>query len=915
MQPTATNLDQAISFNEDVGPVALLDIVVTDSDPSETITATLELSSPAAGTLTTSGAATYDPATGVWSVTGSVAEVNAALAAVSVDLATDWEEGFTITTRIRDAADTGPADGTISFSGSGVNDAPVATTPALIEVARNVTTEITGLSFSDVDAAPDEVTVTLAVPQGTLQAVSGGGVTVGGTAASMTLTGTIPDINAFISAASVTYAPVTDATGDVNLTVTIDDGGFNGAGGPLTDTEVVVLEVRGPNTAPILNTGGPPYLADRPEDAGPPVDGSTAGSVLVSSLVGGATSDAEGDPLGVAIHVVNSNVALWYSLDDGTTWIAAPAVSASAALLLDGAARIYVEPDADLTLGHFPVVQYRAWDQTAGVSGGTASTLSVGGSTPFSSTVGSARVNVTAVNDAPGFTGADSVSLVLGELHTITGFGVSDPDVPQDMVATFSVSSGTLEGPAGLGMLVSGSGTSTMTFQGTVSSINGYISGGVLKHVPTGVGDVVLTVTLDDLANGGAGGPLTATKNITLHVSAPDAAGKPPPPLPVEKVIDGVVVTEREYSSPDGRAVREKDIPLIQSDRPDSIGDNQSVQVVLDALDRIMASIPTGKSMNVKALIDPVRPSDLLTALQIGLGQDDEVVTSKALDEYLRRLAEEDAAAFSVVGTTLSSMQDLQGVNAGLVFEGKRTGEGGGPTLVTIDINDLLEATDRAMEIALQNIDVAVVRGKVKLVGGAGDQTVFGDSADQHMVLGEGDDVLHGGGGNDVVGSEAGADTLSGDAGEDTVFGGEGADHLWGGTGADHLHGNLGGDFVHGGTGADTLHGGQGDDAVRGGQGADVALGDLGDDTLFGDLGDDTLFGGVGADLFVASPGLDRIVDFHAAEGDRLRVEAVSSPTLRQEGDDVVVDLGAAGRIVLEGVQLPSLPEGWMLLA
>src|SRR4029077_8820312 len=81
--PTATNLDQTLSYTEDTGPVAINDIVVTDPDAGDTITATLTLANPAAGSLTASGGGTYYPLIGGWTVTGTVAEVNAALAAVS----------------------------------------------------------------------------------------------------------------------------------------------------------------------------------------------------------------------------------------------------------------------------------------------------------------------------------------------------------------------------------------------------------------------------------------------------------------------------------------------------------------------------------------------------------------------------------------------------------------------------------------------------------------------------------------------------------------------------------------------------------------------------------------------------------------------------------------------------------------
>ncbi|MGY6645712.1 MAG: DUF4347 domain-containing protein [Salinarimonas sp.] len=128
--PTATNMTQVVTYTEDsTDPVALGNIVVTDPDVGETITATLILNTPAAGSLSTGtfGAATssYNAGTGIWTVSGSVADVNAALAAVAFTPVANWDQDVTITTRIRDAADTGPADGTITLDVTAVNDAPV----------------------------------------------------------------------------------------------------------------------------------------------------------------------------------------------------------------------------------------------------------------------------------------------------------------------------------------------------------------------------------------------------------------------------------------------------------------------------------------------------------------------------------------------------------------------------------------------------------------------------------------------------------------------------------------------------------------------------------------------------------------------------------------------------------------------
>ncbi|MBK1442740.1 hypothetical protein JHJ32_22260, partial [Parapedobacter sp. ISTM3] len=248
IEPNATNMTHTVTYTEDPdGPVALNDIVVTDPNVDEVITATLTLSEPAAGALTTgvfgSATSTYNGDTGVWMVSGSVTDVNAALASVAFVPVANWDQNTTITTRIRDAADTGPADGTITLQVTAVNDAPVITAPGSITVIEDEASAITGISFSDVDAGTGLVTATFSVPSGSLAATSGGGVTVGGTASALTLTGTIADINAFIAAHGVTYTTALNATADVTLTVTINDNGNTGSGGAQEVSTTVTLAV------------------------------------------------------------------------------------------------------------------------------------------------------------------------------------------------------------------------------------------------------------------------------------------------------------------------------------------------------------------------------------------------------------------------------------------------------------------------------------------------------------------------------------------------------------------------------------------------------------------------------------------------------------------------------------------------
>ena len=76
--PIATRLNTSETFTEDQ-TLNLSDIVVSDADDLTT-TATLTLSNPAAGTLSTatsgSVTSTYNGITGVWQASGSINDVN-----------------------------------------------------------------------------------------------------------------------------------------------------------------------------------------------------------------------------------------------------------------------------------------------------------------------------------------------------------------------------------------------------------------------------------------------------------------------------------------------------------------------------------------------------------------------------------------------------------------------------------------------------------------------------------------------------------------------------------------------------------------------------------------------------------------------------------------------------------------------
>ncbi len=189
--------------------------------------------------------------------------------------------------------------------------------------------------------------------------------------------------------------------------------------------------------------------------------------------------------------------------------------------------------------------------------------------------------------------------------------------------------------------------------------------------------------------------------------------------------------------------------------------------------------------------------------------------------------------------------------------------------------------------------------GNDTLTGGAGDDLLNGETGNDVLNGGDGadvlsgelgDDALLGGAGGDVMIGGAGNDVLDGEADNDTAFGGDGVDNLFGDAGNDSLNGEAGNDALNGEDGDDLMSGETGNDLLLGGAGSDVALGGAGDDTLNGEAGNDFLFGEAGSDVLSGEAGND--VLFGGAGGDAL-IGGAGADTFRFQGAG---DSGTAGR-------------------
>ena len=255
-----TNEDTALTFTG-ANAITIADVDAGGSDVEVTLTVTsgtLDVVNIPAG-LVLAG----DNSANV-TLTGTVAEINAALdglkfnptanvnGAVTLTVLTD-DNGFTGTGGAKSDSDN------IIINVTAVNDAPVNTVPGAQTTNEDTALTFTGanaITIADVDAGGSDVEVTLTVTSGTLDVVNipAGLVLAGDNSANVTLTGTVAEINAALD--GLKFNPTANVNGAVTLTVLTDDHGFTGTGGAKSDSDNIIINVTAVNDAPVNTVPG-----------------------------------------------------------------------------------------------------------------------------------------------------------------------------------------------------------------------------------------------------------------------------------------------------------------------------------------------------------------------------------------------------------------------------------------------------------------------------------------------------------------------------------------------------------------------------------------------------------------------------------------------------------------------------------
>ncbi|MFO0817271.1 MAG: cadherin domain-containing protein [Pirellulales bacterium] len=186
---------------------------------------------------------------------------------------------------------------------------------------------------------------------------------------------------------------------------------------------------------------------------------------------------------------------------------------------------------ADITAGR---LVYRAPNNANGVAftsltfqvqdnGGTAN-----GGIDWDQTPNTLTINVTAINDPPTSTAPTTAAVTAGTslvFSSSTGNALTVSDVDASTVrVSLTASEGTLSLSTIAGLTFTtgdGVGDSAMVFTGTLTAINTALNGLTFANAINHSGSDTITFTVNDLGSTGVGGPLQASKTISVTITSP----------------------------------------------------------------------------------------------------------------------------------------------------------------------------------------------------------------------------------------------------------------------------------------------------------------------------------------------------------------------------------------------------------
>ena len=549
-------------------------------------------------------------------------------------------------------------------------------------------------------------------------------------------------------------------------------------------------------------------------------------------------------------------------------------------------------------------------------------------------------VAIAATNDAPVNTVGGPVMLLETD-PSVAIAGLSVIDVDADPAAdvievTLSVVLGTISvstsEPDGLGPAdVSGNGTSTIVLTGTQDAINATLAAaGGVTYVPNGDGVDTLTMTADDLGNGGAGGaqqdvdfvaitvisvndPPTAPATNSVGTaedtpSAPTAIGASDPDMDVltysEKpgfeAAHGTVTFDQlagTFTYTPDADFHGSDSFTIVIDDGNGEAIEQAVSVTVDPVN----DAPTAPATN------SVNTTEDTASAATAIGAADVDGDTLTYSEKAGFEAGHGTVTFDQLAGTFTYTPDLdfsgtdsftilvddgnggtaeQEVSVTVAGENDApTGVGGTLTVAEFPANGTVVGTVSGIDPDSSVFTYALVDdagGRFAIDTNSGIVTVadglmvdYEQNASHTIRIAVTDDQGASAEFDMVVAvGDVHGEIVAGDSRGNVMVGGAETDMFIGNAGSDTLSGGGGSDLLIGGTGI--LDFGNDGDTLNGGAGSDILYGGGGNDTLDGGAHLDVLIGGAGNDTFVFRKGEangDVVLDFSgngAAAGDSI---------------------------------------------
>ncbi|MBK5009826.1 DUF4347 domain-containing protein, partial [Pseudomonas sp. S60] len=426
----------------------------------------------------------------------TTAQFQAALRAVTYSNASETPNTTTRTVEfiLTDGGNVSSAAVTRDITITAVDDAPVISAAASQQISEDTPTALSQISFSDVDSTLG--IVTLSVASGGLSAADADGVTVGGTATAMTLSGSLANINQFIANNRLVFTPAANASGDVTLTINVNTNSVADA------TTSMTLQVVAVNDAPVV---------------------TVPASITV-------TEDVPGYVTGISFSDVdagNGNVTATFSVVRGTLTAAA-----TSGVMVGGAGTGVLTltgtlADLNALLASNNLSYRTAQDDTQSVT--LTVTLNDNGNTggPALSDSKALTINVDAVNDAPVNsipslqTAQQGVPLAFNTANG-NAISISDVDAGSDpMLVTLSAVNGTISLSSLNGVtLLNGTGVNDtwVRLLGNQTNLNAALQSLTFKANDGYLGAASLIIQTNDLGKSGAGSALTDTDTVQINV-------------------------------------------------------------------------------------------------------------------------------------------------------------------------------------------------------------------------------------------------------------------------------------------------------------------------------------------------------------------------------------------------------------